>query len=281
MATSGPRKIKSAERTLALFELFSREQRPFTVGRIAKGLGIPQPSVSMLLRNLQELGYLEYDAYSRTFAPSIRVALLGSWIDRRFGDAGEIGARLDELQRRVGFTAFVGIQNGAAAQYVLSQTSDAPDRLDVSSGMYRSLTCTAMGRALLSVMPDAEIVSWVRRSNAEATEERLRVREADFLALMREVRARGYADTSGDSIPTHSAFAVAIASPMGGTPLAVGLGGPTAKIRRETETVLAALREFADRFGRPEPVREAIPSLAGHRPRAGFQPHRARFAGAV
>lgn len=118
MAASTPRKIKSAERTLALFELFSREQQPFTVGRIAQGLGMPQPSASMLLRNLHELGYLEYDAHSRTFTPSIRVALLGSWIDRRFGDAGAISVQLGALQRKIGFTAFIGIQNGAAAQAV-------------------------------------------------------------------------------------------------------------------------------------------------------------------
>ena len=37
------RSIKSAERTLALFELFSREQQPFTVGHISEALRIPQP----------------------------------------------------------------------------------------------------------------------------------------------------------------------------------------------------------------------------------------------
>ena len=79
-----PRKIKSAERTLALFELFSREQRPFTVTMIADALQIPQPSVSMLLQNLDALGYLEYDRQARTYSPSIRVALLGSWINIRF-----------------------------------------------------------------------------------------------------------------------------------------------------------------------------------------------------
>src|SRR5689334_13032681 len=112
MAAKAARRIKSAERTLALLELFSREQRPFTVGRVAEGLKMPQPSVSMLLRNLLELGYLEYDPHRRTFTPSVRVALLGSWIDRRFGDAGAIGERLSELRQAVGHTAYIGIQNG-------------------------------------------------------------------------------------------------------------------------------------------------------------------------
>ncbi|MBB4260530.1 MULTISPECIES: IclR family transcriptional regulator [unclassified Bradyrhizobium] len=277
MAASTPRKIKSAERTLALFELFSREQQPFTVGRIAKGLGIPQPSVSMLLRNLLKLGYLEYDAHHRTFAPSIRVALLGSWIDRRFGDAGAIGARLNELQRRLGFTAFIAIQNGAAAQYVLAQTSDEPDRLDISSGMYRSLTCSAAGRALLSLLPDAEIRSWVRRCNAEATEDRFRVGEADFIAMMHRARAEGYAETNGDSVPTLSAVAMTIVSPMGGTPLAVGVGGPTARIRTDKDAVLAALDQFVSGFARPSPAVSPAPRSPYRRAAHGLA-DRARMA---
>lgn len=259
MTASTPRKIKSAERTLALFELFSREQQPFTVGRIAKGLGIPQPSVSMLLRNLLKLGYLEYDAYHRTFAPSIRVALLGSWIDRRFGDAGAISARLNELQRKLGFTAFIAIQNDAAAQYVLTQTSDEPDRLDISSGMYRSLTCSAAGRALLSLLTDVDIRSWVRRCNAETTEDRFRVVEADFMGIMQRARAAGYAETNGDSVPTLSAVAMTIVSPMGGTPLAVGVGGPTAKIRADRDVVVSTLNQFVGGFARPSPAVSAAP----------------------
>lgn len=248
MSAATPRKIKSAERTLALLELFSREQQPFTVGRISIELGIPQPSVSMLLRNLQELGYLEYDRLTRTFTPSIRVALLGSWIDRCFGEAGAIAHRLGELQRRLGLTAFVGLQNGAAAQYVLSQNAHDPDRLDIASGQYRSLTCTAMGRALLTLKTDAEVSTWVRRCNAEAEEERFKVREADLLQIVRESRQRGYAETAGDSIPGQAAIAMTFPSPMGRIPLAVGAGGSMRRIQDDKEKILIALLQFKAAF---------------------------------
>jgi IclR family transcriptional regulator, KDG regulon repressor len=242
------RSIKSAERTLALFELFSREQRPFTVGRVSEALGAPQASVSMLLRNLADLGYLEYDRKSRTFAPSIRVALLGSWIDRRFGEAGSLGTRLDALQRRVGETAYLGIQNGATAQYVVTQRPEDPDRLDVMSGQYRSLTCSAMGRVLLSLKPDAEVLAWARRCNVEAVEDRFKVREADFLKLIRQVRADGYAMTEGDVTPGLSAIAVPLTSPMGGTPLALGVGGPITRVRAKHGLILEALAAFVGSF---------------------------------
>lgn len=242
------RTIKSAERTLALFELFSREQRPFTVGRVSEALSVPQASASMLLRNLAELGYLEYDRKARTFSPSIRVALLGSWIDRRFGEAGSIGFRLDALQRKVQDTAYLGIQNGAAAQYVVTQRPEYPDRLDVMSGQYRSLTCSAMGRILLSLKPDPEVMAWVRRCNVEATEERFKVREAEFLALIHKVRADGYAETAGDVTPGLGAIAIPFTSPMGGTPLALGVGAPIARLHQKRQLALDAMAEFVRSF---------------------------------
>ena len=257
------RKIKSAERTIALFELFSREQQPFTVGHVARRLAVPQPSVSMLLRNLRAMGYLDYDPVGRTYTPSIRVALLGSWVDQRFGAAGALGKRLSALHDRVGHTAYIGIQNGAAAQYVLHKVSQAPDRLDVSSGEYRSLTFSAMGRALLSLMPAAELVSWVRRCNAEAQSDRWRVREGEFLELVRRVRAQGYATTAGDVTPGMGAIAITFTSPMSRTPLAVGVGGPLEQIQPKQDTILEALHSFAASDGDdpapPEPPKRYSP----------------------
>src|SRR5258705_11049422 len=90
------RSIKSAERTLRLFELFSRRQERLTVSDVARGLDIPQPSASMLLTNLAALGYLEYDRFDRSYAPTIRVVLLGSWIGPRLGGRQSLASRLDD-----------------------------------------------------------------------------------------------------------------------------------------------------------------------------------------
>lgn len=209
---------------------------------------MPQASASMLLRNLTELGYLEYDRSARTFSPSIRVALLGSWIDRRFGEAGSIGMRLDALQREVGETAWLGIQNGASAQYVMSQHADHPDQFVVNSGQFRSLTCSAVGRALLSVKSDAEVMTWARRCNVETADERLKVREADFKRMIQKVRSDGFATTAGDVTPGLGAIAVPLTSPMGETPLALAVGGTIERMTEKRDLILEALFAFKASF---------------------------------
>src|ERR1051325_11065573 len=132
------RSIKSAERTLAVLELFSQLQTPLTVSRVSRELAIPQPSTSMLLRNLTELGYLHHDRESRTYTSSIRVALIGSWIGRRFSETHAVADRLDVLHKRVKETAYIAVQNGGLGQYVMMQAG--PNSLNVASGNYRPLT---------------------------------------------------------------------------------------------------------------------------------------------
>lgn len=245
------RAIKSAERALALLELFSKIQAPLTVSQVSRELGIPQPSTSMLMHNLTRLGYLEHDRAHRTFAPSIRVAMLGSWIGRRFDETHSLAARLDVLQRKVNETAYIAIQNGSLGQYVMVQTSANPNTLDIASGQYRSLTCSAFGRALLAVKTDSEIADWVKRCNAEAPDERFKVKLPQFMRLIGETRVRGYGETAGDQTPGLGALAMTFPSPLGQVALAVGAGGPIQRVQKKKKLILAALGEFVGAFQAP------------------------------
>lgn len=242
------RSIKSAERTLALLELFSQKQTALTVGEVARDLGIPQASVSMLLRNLSDLGYLEYESRNRTYAPSIRVALLGAWIGRKFGDAGALSSHLNDICKMIGETSFIGIQNGPFAQYVLVQRIENPQRLNVDSGMFRPLTASAVGRILLSIRADEEVRRWVRRCNAEASDVRFKVREGDFLHLMATVRRNGYAETVGDVSRGLGAVTVHVPSPIGELELAIGCGGPIERMTSKKNRIVDALLELQEIF---------------------------------
>jgi IclR family KDG regulon transcriptional repressor len=236
------RSIKSAERTLRLFELFSRRQQRLPVGEVARGLGIPQPSASMLLSNLAGLGYLEYDRFDRSYAPTIRVALLGSWIGPRLQGHQSLASRLDDLHREVGEDIFVGIQNGAAVQIV--QVERGNHELNIDSGYMVSLTCTAVGRALLASKPDAELVRLVRRCNAEAKDSRSRVDEDRFITIINEVRSNGYAVTTGYYSPGRRSIAVPVPSRTGKVPFAVGIAGPVERIEAKQGLILQGLQAF-------------------------------------
>ena len=77
--------VKSAGRVLEIFEFFAHRHAPATVSEVAAALEFPLSSTSVLLKSLLTLGYLEYSARSREYQPTIRFAVLGTWIfDRLF-----------------------------------------------------------------------------------------------------------------------------------------------------------------------------------------------------
>ena len=234
------RSIKSAERTLRLFELFSRAQDRLTVSQVARGLAMPQPSTSNLLMNLAAMGYLEYDRTARSYAPTIRIALLGGWLGPHLKGSGSLALSLDELHDKVNVDTHVGIQNGAHAQAVLVRSRDHHD-LSIDSGQMLSLTRSAVGQALLAIKPDSEVVRLVRRCNAEA-ESGMRVNESAFLTLMYEVRSRDYAITNGFEAEGRVGIAVAIRRPGGLMSFAVGVAGPADVMQAKRDVILHELR---------------------------------------
>ncbi len=251
--------IKSAQRTLALLELFSLRQRPLAVGEIVRDLGIPQASASMLLKSLATLGYLAYDPAARTYLPTLRVVLLGAWIGHSFSETQVLSRRLGALRDEFdGLSAFIGIQNGPWAQYILVQ--DEPERMMIASGQLRLLTCSALGRVFLSLRRDADVRLWARRCNAEAAVDRHRVGEAAFLKVIQQVRRQGYAETFGDWRLEYGAIAVTVPSPVGAMPLGVGIGGSLDLLDRWRPAIIDRLRSIKAEFAR----QAASPDYSSH-----------------
>lgn len=217
----------------------------------------------MLLRNLMTLGYLEYDRHTKLYSPTIRVMFLGNWISQQFGAIRSVSQVLAEAQRRLDIEfVFVARQNQVSVQYIWTIETDPPNRLSISPDVPRSLTCTAAGRALLSMKSDQEVVGWVRRSNAEASVERLKVSERRFLNLYDRVRDQGYAETAGDFVPGLGALAVTLPT-ANGSPIAIAFGGAVDRVHSNRGSILSALKDVRDSLaGMPQPLSSAPPLLS-------------------
>jgi DNA-binding IclR family transcriptional regulator len=100
-----------------------------------------------------------------------------------------------------------------------------------------SLTRSAIGQALLAAKPNAEVIKLVRRCNAEA-DEAGRVKEADYMALIEQVRRDGYAVTTDYFAPGRKGVAAAVISPRDGATFAVGFGGPAGRIDAKLDLIL-------------------------------------------
>ncbi len=153
----------SAERTLMILELFSAVRRPLAVGEVSSLVGIPQSSTSVLLRRLQERGYLHYIRVRRAYLPTPRVLLLGSWMldDGVMAVAARAARRIFD---EVGCPALVGMRDGLHMRNVHAEGWERGGGFEVGRAM--PLTKTALGKLMLSKLQPLERMEVVRRLRA-------------------------------------------------------------------------------------------------------------------
>ncbi len=250
--------IKSARRTLEIFEMFATVQRPLSVTAIAKRMEMPQSSTSELLQSLVNLGYIDHDARERTYYPTLRIGILSTWIYQRHRQFGNIPAQMSEVAELTGENVILAMRNGINSQYVLGQHAGHFDEFCVENAESKPLTSCASGWALMAYESDLEIGKIVRRVQAEAQCELHRKLASCALQEVKRFRERGYAMSSGHSKEGISGIAIRLRQHSGRTPLALSVSGPIDRIAENKTLILNALCEFGKKLNR-----EAISLVPG------------------
>ena len=242
--------IKSAARVLEIFEYFSERQAPASVGDIARSLGFPQSSTSVLLKSLLSLGYLDYDPQARVYSPTMRIAFLGSWVQQRTLGGNNLVAILERIHEETGETVFLGMQNGVTVQYVHIVDAAYPVRLHLKVGTRRPITRASVGRLLLSLQPDAEIKKILRRVNAEEPIAANRVKEGELMKEIEKIRAFGFAETSGTMTPGGGVISTLLDLPEG-PPMGVGVGAPIERLEQTRDHIMTVLDKYRTQISLP------------------------------
>lgn len=250
------RVVKSAVRVLEVLELFDRLQREATVGEIARELGYPVSSTSMLLGNLLERGYLRHGPDQRSYFPTPRVTLLGSWIEPLLTPHAEVMRMMAELGEATGETIILAAPTRDQAQYLHVVPATTTMRMHVGPGTMRPLLASGLGRVLLSTMSDEKVRHLVMRHNNGPLADQGRISLAALQRELATIRARGHAVVLRGVTPGAGLIGMLLPMEVEGQPLAVGIGGWAREMRARQQDYVNLLRSAIDRHLRPH-VRSA------------------------
>jgi DNA-binding IclR family transcriptional regulator len=249
MTKPRPAFVKSAHRVFEILEYFDRDRQSATVSEISRELAYPNSSTAELLHCMSRLGYLHYNRTRRTYSPTARVALLGSWVDRRLFRGGVALDLVDEIAVRTGET--VVLSTGAVAFHI-HHTHVVPGRgedavMVRSGGRERLLQCP-QGELLLASYPPAQIQLALKRMNADAEDPGQRVdvakRYEDLLAL----GARGYCIATGEPERGFGAVCMLLPRARGTDRVVVSVVATSEKVARSGEQILHGMLESRSRM---------------------------------
>jgi DNA-binding IclR family transcriptional regulator len=239
--------VKSADRVLDLFELLARRGGGMSHAEISDALGIPKSSLTQLIRNLCERGYLAYAPATKEYGLGGKFSELARRTSLRHDLVGMAEPLLDEITRATGESSAFNLLEGHHAKVVA--TANGQHRLvsHMRLGDLAPLHATSGGKAMLAFFSDAMLDEYLAAVPLKAITPRTITSAAKLRAQLREVRAGRIADVFEEFTPGIVGIAVPIVSaaeePLGAFNVAL----PAVRYGPEVRgTVIAALQHAAE-----------------------------------
>lgn len=249
--------VKSAVRALEILEYFDDVRREAGVGEVASALRYPQSSTSYLLKTLTCMGYLDFQAATRTYKPTPRVALLGAWISGAAITDGTLIRLMREIGEKTGQSVVLSARHGIYAQYihVIEVKNDFP--MHVPIGTCRLLVWSAAGFALLSEESERNIAALVLRTNAETEPPAARIDVRRVLSNVASFRARGHFFSNELVTPKGGHIAMRLPGELSqGRALVIGVSGRSDKLAQEEARLVRTMGAVIEDYRLREVARD-------------------------
>ena len=141
------------------------QDKGVTYSEILSSLDLPKSSVHRILKDLIELGYLNFNPETKKYFGSLRLAALGAEVMANFHLRDHLRPYLLELHKETDHTANLGIKDGGVGVFVDKiESRDFGIKLFSEIGKTFPLHCTALGKSLLWPFP--LITIWPNCSNS-------------------------------------------------------------------------------------------------------------------
>jgi DNA-binding IclR family transcriptional regulator len=237
--------IKSAGRSLEVLELFRDLKRPLRLTDVAQALSLPQSSASMLIRSLIKMGYLVQ--YDRGYAPSMRITLLGNWLNDTMFQTGNLMTLIEEISNQTGDTVILATRHGLLVEVLAVVAGRMNNVHHTRPGDARPLTLAGLGHVILSTLDQYDLEALVMRINAEQKKPERRVKLQALLPILDCIREKGFSYTEG-TIPDTASVAMLLPPGPFGDQLVVGNAGTISRIRPRQDEIVKTLKATIQKY---------------------------------
>lgn len=207
-------KVPAADQTLRILWLLARSRGPIPASIIATQLGLPRSTVYQLLATLQEHGFVMHLPEERRYGLGIAAVELSSAYERQEPLARIGRPIIAALVDRVRVSGHLAVPSGSDVLYVIEERAPGAPRLITDVDVRLPMYLTASGRAILSVLPKAQVRALYPNVQAFASlpniPESLIDRYSKLRSVLDETLTRGFAVERGSVTEGFSSVAVPV-----------------------------------------------------------------------
>ncbi len=242
--------LQSVRRAVTALELVA-ESGALGVTELGRRLGVHKATASRLVAALAERGLLERDPLTEKFRLGFGLIRLAGAAMAELDLVRTAHPLLEELAERTSETVNLGVHAGESVVYI-DQVTGTRSIVAVSwVGRRTPLHCTSNGKILLAAMDDAEREKVLAHAPFTRMTDRTLVEADELRTHVRDVRARGYAQTIEELEEGLNAVAAPVHQADGRVVAALSVSGPAFRLRPvDMPRVARQVMDVADAISR-------------------------------
>lgn len=242
---------KTLLKGLGLLETLARSPMPRGVTELASEMGLTRSNTHRTLKTLVAAGYARQDA-SANYACTLKVFELANLVLGRTDVVLVAQPVIQQLAAKTQETVHLSVLDGFEVIYLQKFDSPQPVRAYTTVGGRSPAYCVATGKALLACMSPDYILPLEGR--LQAFTDRTVTSIGALASELAQARRQGYAINRGEWRRSVCGLAAPILDATGQPVAAIGISGPTerlkmSRLRALSPDVLAAARRISESMG--------------------------------
>lgn len=225
--------VNALARGLEILRCFRTGEKYLSNTEIAKRTGMPKPTISRLTYTLTKLDYLSFSIDRGKYFLGSGVLALGNSLLSNLDVRRLARPAMRELAEYSQASVAIGIRDRLDMLYIENCKSSSAVALSRDVGSRIPIAMTAMGKALLCSLPQAErdfLMDHIRLNN----EEKWPQIKAGLEQGLKDYQDYGFCVTVGEWEPNINAVGVPLIDPNGEEKMAFNCGGPAFILPRDT-----------------------------------------------
>jgi DNA-binding IclR family transcriptional regulator len=261
-----PYQVQVLDRALAILDMLSTEGPDLSLGEISEKLELHKSTAHRLIMVLERHKLIERNSFNGRYRLGLKLFELGTKAVSQLDLRERARPFLDRLVLETSETVHLGILDDSEVVYLDKVEPARSVRMSSSVGRRNPAYCTAMGKAMMAYLPEAQVEVIVRKHALRAVTANT---ITSFLELKKElsaIRERGYA-IDNEEIEEGVRCVGCVVRNFSGEPVAaISVSGPAFRVTKEKVKGLSA------------PVIAAAHALSVE---LGFKEQQADLAGSV
>lgn len=193
--------MPSIERALTVMEFLAQSNRGFSISEMSRRLAIPKSSIHLILGTLERRGFLKKNAENGRYCFGLGLVGLSRSALENLDLREEARPWLRALMQKTGLTVHMAVLERNEAVIIEKIEAPGSQRLASWVGRRMDVNCTAVGKALLSCVPESEFDQVVKTKSFARHNGRTVISIAALRQEISRIQRLGYAfDDEEDEI---------------------------------------------------------------------------------